>query len=136
MIELVDKFDMISIIPERQNRFLEKETKVKKDGRHKKIVLPVDTTNNIPMDDVRKIEDCCGIYVLITRSGRTYIGSSMNIKRRIRNHRNNIEYLSDIIDTVVIYVTKDVESARKLEKTLIMETRPDININMKKNIAP
>jgi predicted GIY-YIG superfamily endonuclease len=128
MIELVDKFDMISLIPERRHRFSEKESNVKKDGRHKKIVkivLQANTIVNIPMENLRKIEDCCGVYVFITRSGKTYIGSSQNIIKRIVNHRR--KYLFDLIEEIIICTTEDVESARKLEKTLIKNIKPDLN---------
>lgn len=58
-----------------------------------KIKLPINVPINIDIDDIRKLGYSCGVYVLITRSGRTYIGSSTNIKGRLSYHRSNIEYI-------------------------------------------
>lgn len=96
-------------------------------NHQKKSILAVDTIVNITMDDLIKIEDCGGVYILITKSGRTYIGSSKNIRKRIVGHRGNAEFLFDLIESIIIYVTDNVESARILKKNLIMDMRPDIN---------
>lgn len=121
MIELVDKFDMKSLVPERQVT----KKDIKKDSRGKKIVLPLNKMINISMENVGKIGDYCGVYVLITRSGKTYVGSSKNIRKRISVHRS--KYLFDQIYEIIIYITGDIESARKLKKIIIMDARPDLN---------
>ncbi len=96
--------------------------------KRKNFIFETNTIVNIEMDDLIKIGDCCGVYVLITKSGRTYVGSSQNIRKRIMNHRCNIEYLFDPIESVIIYVTEDIKSARSLAKTIITDIRPDLNI--------
>lgn len=121
MVELVDKFDMRSLIQER----FSKEKIVKKDNISRKIVLPLNKAINISMENITKIGDYCGVYILFTRSGGTYVGNSKNIRKRILFHRS--KYLFDQIDEIIIYITEDIESARKLKKIVIMDVRPDLN---------
>lgn len=96
--------------------------------KQKNSILAINTIVNIGIDDVIKIGDYCGVYGLVTKSGRTYVGSSQNIRKRIVNHRGNTEYLFDPIESVIIYTTEDVKSARGLAKTIITDIRPDLNI--------
>lgn len=129
MTNLVDRSDMYYISPERRKKLLGKEIDiVKKDGCCKEdSMLPLNTIINVPIDNVRKMGDGCGIYVLITKLGRTYVGSSQNIKKRVSQHRGNIEYMFDPIESVIICATVDLKSARDLEKTLIIDIFPDLN---------
>lgn len=96
------------------------------DGYHK-VKLPINVAININIDDIWKIGYSCGVYVLITRSGRTYIGSSTNLRGRISNHRSNIEYIFDRIESVIIYATANIKDAKDLEIILIKEIKPDLN---------
>ncbi len=96
--------------------------------KQKNSILAENTIVNIDIDDLIKIGDYCGVYILVTKSGRTYVGSSQNIRKRVIHHRGNIEYLFDPIESVIIYVTEDVKSARGLAKIIITDIRPDLNI--------
>lgn len=89
------------------------------------IKLPINTMVNVHIDDIRKIGYGCGVYVLITRSGETYVGSSINIKRRVSHHRNNREL--GRIESVIIFATANIREAKDLEMTIIKEIKPDLN---------
>lgn len=150
MIDLVDKSDVKyrnktkTIYPKIDVKVLQKSLEHEKyiegnDGYHRNdiernheyyenyVKLPTDTLANVDIDDISKIGYCCGIYVLITRSGGTYIGSSTNIKRRLSKHRTSREYILDPIESVIIYVTANIRDAKYLEMNLIREAKPDLN---------
>lgn len=89
--------------------------------------LKIDTLVDVDIGDISKIGYCCGVYVLITRSGRMYIGSSIDIKNRLSRHRSDQEYIFDPIESVIVYVTENIGDAKYLEMNLIRETKPDLN---------
>lgn len=67
------------------------------------------------------------VYRLLTKSGRTiYIGCSMNLKVRLREHRQHVVY-GDSIARVKCYGPYNYEAARALERQLIEAEEPLFN---------
>lgn len=63
----------------------------------------------------------CGAYMIITKSGKRYIGSSENLRKRLFSHNNkDIKYIE-------LYITDTVECARSLESDLILDLKPELN---------
>ncbi len=94
--------------------------------RHKeRIILQIDTIVNIQINDIRRLGHNCGVYILINRSGELYIGSSTNIKNRLKSHRNNRNFGQ--LESIIIIATENIEKAKDLEITLIKEMKPDLN---------
>lgn len=90
----------------------------------KKIKLNIEITaiyTDIRYYDKRSIPDSSGIYILENRNGERYIGSSVNILIRQRNH--HIKNVNKI-DVILI---KDVIDARTLESILIYVLEPELN---------
>lgn len=72
----------------------------------------------------RTIPDHCGVYMITTKSGKRYIGSSVNIYNRIKYHMANRD---EQIITVDIYLTEDESDARDLEHWFLYMLRPELN---------
>lgn len=79
----------------------------------------------------------CGVYIITTEEGR-YIGSSVNICNRLRQHvsmsnnqdlqqfRNTVRVRSTI-KLITIYECPDIDHARYLEDRLVTELHPRLN---------
>lgn len=80
---------------------------------------------NLSDDDM--IPKNCGAYIITALSGKRYIGSSINIFRRIRQHRSYMYWRKNSIDTITIFLTWDGIDARMVEYWLISELDPEIN---------
>ncbi len=115
-----------TIYTERRSRFPNKKNG-NIDDKDRRNGLPVNTIVNIQIDDMMKIGHTCGAYVLITKSGRTYVGCSTDIKKRVSHHRTNREYYQDGIESVIVCATENIKDARRLEIILIHDIEPDIN---------
>lgn len=89
----------------------------------------------------RKIPKYPGIYIIITESGKKYLGSTKNLHRRIvdQHTKGNGTSITDTIVSISIYATDDkkvddnkvnyaVCDALFLEKKLIKLLRPGLNI--------
>lgn len=88
------------------------------------------TAENLTMDEfwVSIIEHTVGVYIFYIRdekgdeTNNIYIGSSINIKRRMIDHVKKYS-----IYKINFYVTETIGEARSLEILLIKNLRPDLN---------
>lgn len=80
--------------------------------------------DNISDINSKTVPDHCGAYIITTKSGRRYIGSSVNIHNRIKYHITNRE---EQIINVNVYLTDDETDARNLERYLLYKFRPELN---------
>lgn len=74
-----------------------------------------------PYNDV--LPSSCGAYVITFESGKRYIGSSKNVKIRMRSHK----YKEDRIKNVDVYLTESYIDALHLESVLITWLKPELN---------
>lgn len=74
----------------------------------------------------KTVPDHCGAYIITTKSGRRYIGSSVNIYNRIKYHVTNRE---EQIINVSVYLTDDEIDARNIERYLLYKFRPELNVH-------
>jgi len=76
-----------------------------------------------------KIPNCCGAYVIKTKSNKLYVGSSKTIRSRIMQHRvyNDPNFSSENIHSSCYYATNNHVDARILEYWLIREINPELN---------
>lgn len=97
-------------------------------------------------NDFRSYKNCgisntiipkCGAYIITTEEGQ-YIGSSINICNRLRQHvslSNNEDFqqfrdtikIRSLIKSITIYECDDEDDAKCLEKKLIDELHPKLN---------
>ncbi len=82
---------------------------------------------NISNTNLTSVPVSCGVYIITTKSGRIYIGSSSNIYKRVMRH-NIYTDAGESIVSVNIYVTNDKYDAFLLERRLIWELNPELNI--------
>lgn len=70
-----------------------------------------------------------GAYVITTKTGKRYVGSSTVFYNRIRSHMNYREgkNVSEPIESVCCYLTGNEADARILEYWLIRELKPELN---------
>lgn len=75
------------------------------------------------------IPDHCGVYIIITESGKRYVGSSTNIYRRIMFHKCNAKFkpFKEPIKSVSVYLVEEEAHARILEKLFIYRLKPELN---------
>lgn len=62
-----------------------------------------------------------GVYILLCRNKRYYIGSTNNLKRRLFEHENGlVKYTKNILPVKLVFFQKynDITQARKLEYQL------------------
>lgn len=79
------------------------------------------------LSDVNMIPERHGTYIITARSGKRYIGSSINVSRRMRQHRSYPYWSKDPIKTITVLLTWDEIDARRVEDFLISELDPEIN---------
>lgn len=72
--------------------------------------------------DTLNIPNKCGAYILYHTSGKRYIGSTDNLKKRILSHEKR-----NGVDKVCIYITDNYIDAIILEYMLIKEYEPELN---------
>ncbi len=77
---------------------------------------------NIREINSNTIPNRCGTYIITIKSGRRYVGMSSDLYNRIRRHSCNIVSVS-------IYMTKNESEARILERWLLCELNPELNIS-------
>lgn len=80
------------------------------------------------INEINKIPDSCGIYILTTKNGKIYIGRSAKIMHRIRGHMRWISPDNPIV-LISIYITKNIEQAIFKERQMIIELKPELNKN-------
>jgi len=69
------------------------------------------------------IPNKCGVYILTFEDNEKYVGSSINLRRRLNQHKNK---RSDIIN-VDIYILDNELFAHTLEYLLIVRLKPKWN---------
>ncbi len=52
-----------------------------------KIVIPSKINENISAEELDKIQNCCGAYVITVKSGERYVGSSKTVRTRVQSHK-------------------------------------------------
>lgn len=88
----------------------------------------IDIKENIPIDEVSNIPNCCGTYVITVQSGKLYVGSSKTVRTRIQSHKvDNDPNIREEIGKVSIYLTNTHMDARILEYWFIRELKPELN---------
>lgn len=94
------------------------------------IGIDVRAIENIDISNL-PTERVCGVYVIVTNR-IAYIGSSIDVFKRLRHNisdgnlcKKNLE----LIGCVNVYITENEGYARVLERILIEDTKPILNIN-------
>lgn len=89
--------------------------------------LTIDTFENL--QKTRKlISNRCGVYIIYFKSGKIYIGSTSNVKRRIYQHL--CSYRCDNIQSVSVIIMENIYDTLKLEYKLIKTFDPNILYNV------
>jgi len=92
------------------------------------------------LSDINIIPESYGTYIIIAQSGKRYIGSSINLSRRIKQHRAFPYWHKDPIKAITIFLTWDEIDARRVEDWLISKLDPEINkeyiVTRKTRIGP
>lgn len=78
------------------------------------------------------IPEHCGVYIITTKSGKRYVGSSKNILKRLYHHVSidNIregKHIKEPITSISVYLTDDERGARLLEHWFMLELDPELN---------
>lgn len=79
------------------------------------------------------IPEHCGAYIITTKSGKRYVGSSTNIFERMRCHVyigdiRRGKYIKEAIMSIGVYLTENYKDARVLERWLIYGLDPELNL--------
>ncbi len=82
--------------------------------------------DNISPKDINTIDNISGIYMITYLSGKRYIGSSKNIRKRLIAHNS---YSNDElkIKFICLYLTNSDIDLKLIEGALIRKLRPEIN---------
>ena len=93
-------------------------------------IIDIRTIENIDISNL-PTERVCGVYVIITKR-IAYIGSSIDVFKRLRYNildgnlcKKNLE----LIGCINVYITDNEHYARFLERILIEDIKPILNIN-------
>ena len=86
----------------------------------------------IQIEDYIHLPQCCGAYVITTKSGYLYVGSSRNVRRRIVEHikqqvTRQSSSIIEPIEKIRVYVVETPFDARILEFWLMKELKPRLN---------
>lgn len=87
--------------------------------------------NDFFVNDIE--QDRSGVYLIYSSDNKPlYIGQSVNLRRRLRNHINNSEFRDEIGYFQIIYMkdklVEDKEERRKVESLLIDILNPKYNV--------
>ena len=83
------------------------------------------------MYNVEKIPDRCGTYIILFESGKRYIGSSCNIRKRIYVHiRYFRDFRCDSACSVFVCLTNNRKESLELEREYIRCSDPNILYNI------
>ncbi len=93
-----------------------------------KVVNITSTIENVSIDKMATIPNCCGAYVITVQSGKRYVGTSKTVRTRIQSHRvDNDPNVTEEMDKVSVYLTDSLEDADIMECWLIRELKPELN---------
>jgi putative endonuclease len=80
------------------------------------------------------------VYILRGSTGRHYIGSTINLERRLSEHRNGgthtTQRLGEHLETVAILELETIEQARLFERQLKAKKIPKLAIAMLQGLQP
>jgi predicted GIY-YIG superfamily endonuclease len=80
------------------------------------------------------------VYILRGSNGRHYIGSTINLERRLSEHRNGgthtTQRLAEQLKTVAVLELETIEQARILERQLKAKKNPKLAIAMLPGSSP
>jgi len=119
----------------------DQNTKRKKKWKYDAADIPLDKDMSInikyglleiQVEDYINIPQCCGAYVITTKSGYIYIGSSRNVRRRIVEHiKQQVTHQSpsiiEPIEKIRVYIVETPFDARIVEFWLMKELKPQLN---------
>jgi putative endonuclease len=80
------------------------------------------------------------VYILRGSTGRHYIGSTINLERRLSEHRSGgthtTQRLGEQLETVSVLELATIEQARILERQLKRKKNPKLAIAMLEHLRP
>jgi putative endonuclease len=80
------------------------------------------------------------VYILRGSTGRHYIGSTINLERRLSEHRSGgthtTQRLGEGLKTVAVQELETIEQARALEQQLKRKKNPKLAIAMLRDLRP
>ena len=80
------------------------------------------------------------VYILRGSTGRHYIGSTINLQRRLSEHRNGgthtTQRLGKQLETVVVLELETIQQARIVERQLKAKKNPKLAIAMLQGLKP
>ncbi len=83
---------------------------------------------NVPINRISAIPNCCGAYVITVQSGKKYVGTSKTVRTRIQSHKvDNDPNVTEEMEKVSVYLTNTLEDADIMECWLIRELKPELN---------
>lgn len=86
---------------------------------------------DVPIDQVSSVPNCCGAYIIKVQSGKNYVGSSKTVRTRVQSHRvYNDPNITEPIKSASFYLTKTHMDARVLEYWLIRKLKPELNMEI------
>lgn len=128
---------MINIISEEE--VIDKNKKIIENGTESKININIDIIsiiNDVSLEKLYSVPNCCGAYIITVESGKKYVGSSKTVRTRIQSHNvyNDPNIIEPII-SVSFYLTKEHMDARILEYWLIRELNPELNYEIQSDAS-
>ena len=93
-----------------------------------KILPKLKTCMGYSIDNIDFILKECGAYILY-RNGKMYIGSSGDVRRRVKNHtyKYSEEVIYGKISHIETFITRNLKDSKILERILIKELDPELN---------
>jgi len=80
------------------------------------------------------------VYILRGSTGRHYIGSTINLERRLSEHRNGgtqtTQRLGEQLEIVVVLELETIQQARIVERQLKAKKNPKLAIAMLQGLKP
>ena len=93
-----------------------------------KLVNITSTIENVAINKIANIPNCCGAYVITVQSGKRYVGTSKTVRTRIQSHKvDNDPNVTEEMDKVSVYLTNTLEDADIMECWFIRELKPELN---------
>lgn len=93
-----------------------------------KVVNITSAIENVSINKIAAIPNCCGAYVITVQSGKRYVGTSKTVRTRIQSHKvNNDPNVTEEMEKVSVYLTNTLEDADIMECWLIRELKPELN---------
>lgn len=90
-------------------------------------IVRIKSMDKIPNHLVPKAATLCGAYMIITKYGENYVGSTVDFFRRTYTHKC-LTIKGRIPKSAYLYETENEDDAIKLEDWLIYWTNPSLNI--------